>query len=168
MKAIRFRLAVAAVAVMLGSAIANSQTADTTPPPPPAHGPGMFGMDHHMIQFYVKALGITDDQQTQMKAALQKERSTMKPLMQQMHQLDEQLQPYVEGTYDATKVQALVTQQEQTLVQLKVEEARIHNELYLLLTPDQQSKLKEIQAERQARMQQRMQQQSAPSPESQQ
>ncbi|MGC1226341.1 MAG: Spy/CpxP family protein refolding chaperone [Candidatus Sulfotelmatobacter sp.] len=168
MKSIRFRLAVAAVAVMLGSAIANSQTADTTPPPPPAHGPGMFGMDHHMIQFYIKALGITDDQQTQMKAALQKERATMKPLMQQMHQLDEQLQPYVEGAYDAAKVQALVTQQEQTLVQFKVEEARIHNELYLLLTPDQQSKLKEIQAERQARMQQRMEQQNAPSPESQQ
>ncbi len=168
MKSIRFRLAVAAVAVMLGSAIANSQTADTAPPPPPAHGPGMFGMDHHMIQFYIKALGITDDQQTQMKAALQKERTTMKPLMQQMHQLDEQLQPYVEGTYDATKVQALVTQQEQTLVQLKVEEARIHNDLYQLLTPDQQSKLKEIQAERQVRMQQRMEQQNAPSPESQQ
>lgn len=125
-------------------------------------------MDHHMIQFYIKALGITDDQQTQMKAALQKERTTMKPLMQQMHQLDEHLQPYVEGTYDATKVQALVTQQEQTLVQLKVEEARIHNDLYQLLTPDQQSKLKEIQAERQVRMQQRMEQQNAPSPESQQ
>ncbi len=45
MKSIRFRLAVAAVAVMLGSAIANSQTADTTPPPPPAHGSGMFGID---------------------------------------------------------------------------------------------------------------------------
>ena len=130
MKSIRFRFLVAALAVMLGAAIANSQTADSTPPPPPMHGPGMFGMDHHMIQFYVKALGITDEQQTQMKTALQKERVTMKPLMQQMHQLDQQLKPYVEGTYDAAKVQALVSQQAQTLVQLKVEEARIHNELY--------------------------------------
>ena len=166
MKSIRFRFLVAALAVMLGAAIANSQTADSTPPPQHTHGPGMFGMDHHMIQFYVKALGITDEQQTQMKTTLHQERATMKPLMQQMHQLDQQLKPYVQGTYDATKVQALVSAQAQTLVQLKVEQARIHNELYQMLTPDQQAKLNEIQAERQARMQQRMQ--SAPSSDSQQ
>lgn len=166
MKSIRFRFLVAALAVMLGAAIANSQTADSTPPPQHMHGPGMFGMDHHMIQFYVKALGITDEQQTQMKTALHQERATMKPLMQQMRQLDQQLKPYVQGTYDATKVQALVSAQAQTLVQLRVEQARIHNELYQMLTPDQQAKLNEIQAERQARMQQRMQ--SAPSSDSQQ
>ena len=45
-------------------------------------------------------------------------------------------------------------QQAQTLVQLKVQETRIHNELYQLLTPDQQSKLKEFEANREARMQQ--------------
>ena len=165
MKSIRFRFLVAALAVMLGGAIANSQTADSTPPQR-MHGPGMFGMDHHMIQFYVKALGITDEQQTQMKTTLHQERATMKPLMLQMHQLDQQLKPYVQGTYDATKVQALVSAQAQTLVQLKVEQARIHNELYQMLTSDQQAKLKEIQAEHQARMQQRMQ--SAPSSDSQQ
>jgi Spy/CpxP family protein refolding chaperone len=167
MRSIRFRFLVAALAVMLGAAIANSQTADTTPPPPSAHGPRMFGMDHHMIHFYVKALGITDEQQTQMKATLHQERATMKPLMQQMHQLDQQLKPYVQGTYDAAKVQALVSAQAQTLVQLKVEQARIHSELYQMLTPDQQGKLKEIQAEHQARMQQRMQQQNAPTSDSQ-
>jgi periplasmic protein CpxP/Spy len=167
MKSIRFRFFVAALAVMLGAAIANSQTADSTPPARPMHGPGMFGMDHHMIQFYIRALGITDEQQTQMKTALHQERATMKPLMQQMHQLDQQLKPYVQGSYDATKVQALVSAQAQTLVQLKVEEARVHNELYQMLTPDQQAKLKEIQAERDARMQQRMQQQSAPTSDSQ-
>lgn len=165
MKSIRFRFLVAALAVMLGAAIANSQTADTAPPPRPTHGPGMSGMDHHMIQFYIKALGITADQQTQMKTALQADRATMKPLMQQMHQLDQQLQPYVEGTgtFDTAKVQALVTAQEQTLVQLKVQEAQIHNQLYQMLTPDQQAKLKEIQAEHQ----ERMQQQSAPGSDSQ-
>jgi periplasmic protein CpxP/Spy len=167
MKSIRFRFLVAALAVMLGAAIAKSQTADTAPPPPPMHGPGMPGMDHHMIEFYIKALGITAEQQTQMKAALQADRATMKPLMQQLHQLDQQLQPYVEGTYDAAKVQALVSAQSQILVQFKVQEAQIHNQLYQLLTPDQQAKLKEIQAEREQRMQQRMQQQSAPSSDSQ-
>ena len=119
-------------------------------------------MDGHMMGFYAKYLNVTDDQKTQMKAVMQKERATLKPLMQQVHQMEQQLKPYEEGTYDAAKVQAVVAQQAQTLVQLKVEETRIHNELFQLLTPDQQSKLKEFEANRAARMQQHMQ--NAPAP----
>jgi Spy/CpxP family protein refolding chaperone len=37
-----------------------------------------------------------------------------------------------------------------------VQETRIHSELYQLLTSDQQAKLKEIEANREARMQQHM------------
>jgi Spy/CpxP family protein refolding chaperone len=96
---------------------------------------------------------------------LQKERPTMKPIMTQVHQLDQQLKQYVEGTYDEAKVQALISAQSQTLVQMKVNEARIHNELYQLLTPDQQTKLKEFEANRQARMQQHMQNSAAAPPE---
>ncbi len=59
-------------------------------------------------------------------------------------------------------MQELVSQQAQTLVQLKVEQTRVHNELYQMLTPDQQSKLKEFEANRAARMRQRMQ--NAPAP----
>ena len=163
MKSIRFRLLVAALAVTLGSALAHSQSTDTTPPPP-RHGHG-FGMAGHEIGFYVKVLGITDDQKTQMKAVLQKEHPTMKPLMQQKHQLNSQLKQYEEGTFDAAKVQTLVAAQSQTLVQIKVNEARIHSELYQLLTSDQQAKLKELQAARQAKMQQHAQNEGEPAPE---
>jgi Spy/CpxP family protein refolding chaperone len=119
----------------------------------------------HQLEFYAKILDITDDQKAQMKATLQKEHATLKPLMQQMRQLDQQLKQYEEGTYDAAKVQALVSAQSQTLVQLKVNEARIHGELYQMLTTDQQAKLKEFEANREARMQQRMQNQGAATPE---
>jgi Spy/CpxP family protein refolding chaperone len=57
-------------------------------------------------------------------------------------------------------VQTLVSQQSDTMVQLKVQEARIHNELFQMLTPDQQAKMKEFEANREARMQAHMQ--SAP------
>ena len=77
--------------------------------------------------------------------------------MQQVHQMDQQLRQYVEGTYDEAKVQALVSQQAQTLVQVKVQETRIHNELYQLLTPDQQAKMKEFEAKHEARMEKHMQ-----------
>jgi protein CpxP len=127
------------------------------------HGHG-FGMEGHMMGFWAKSLNLTDDQKAQMKAVMHKEHSTMKPLMLQLHQMDQQLKQYEEGTFDQAKVQGLVAQQSQTLVQVKVEEARIHSEMYQLLTPDQQSKLKELEANREARMQQHMQEhmQNAP------
>jgi len=55
-------------------------------------------------------------------------------------------------------VQALAAQKAQIQIQLTVQQTRIHNELYQLLTPDQQSQLKQMEAEHQARMQQRMNQ----------
>jgi Spy/CpxP family protein refolding chaperone len=161
MKSIRFRLLVAALAVLLGGAIAKSQTADeNAPPPPPRHEWGMGGP---VMAFH--NLNLTDEQKTQMKEVMQKERATLKPLHEQLHQLDQQLKQYEESTYNQAKVQSLVAAQSQTLVQLKVEESRIHSEMYQLLTPDQQAQLKQMEANREARMQQRMQNSAPANPE---
>ena len=127
MKTIRFRLLVAALAVMLGAAIAKSQTADATAP---VHGHAFRHGGAMMGFFCQRYLDLTDAQRAQMKAVLQKEHAAMKPLMQQLHLMQQQLKQYEEGTYDEAKVQALVAQQSQTLVQLKVQETRIHNELF--------------------------------------
>ncbi len=166
MKSIRFRFLVAALAVMLGGAIARSQTSDATTTPPPTHQHA-WAMRGHMMGFPFRQLDLSDAQRTQIKEVMQKEHSTMKPLMQQVHTMHEQLKQYSEGTYDEAKVQALVAQQAQTLVQLKVNETRIHSEIYQLLTPDQQAKLKEIEANRAARIQQHMQGAASAEPEQQ-
>jgi protein CpxP len=155
MKSIRFRFLVAALAVMLGGAIAKSQTADATTAPTYKHDHA-WGMRGHMMDLPLKQLDLTDAQRDQMKAVMQKEHASMKPLMTQLHTMHQQLKQYEEGAYDEAKVTALVTQQAQTLVQLKVQESRIHSEIYQLLTSDQQAKLKEIEANRAAHMQQHM------------
>jgi periplasmic protein CpxP/Spy len=155
MKTIRFRLLVAALAVLMGTAIAKSQTAADAPPPPP-RGHGEFGM-FHMIDFFAKKLDLTEDQQTQMKAILEKERPTLKPLMEQSHQIERQLHQYAEGTYNETRVRALATQQSKVELELSVQRTRIHNELFQLLTSDQQAKLKELEADHEAHMQEHMQ-----------
>src|ERR1017187_5068451 len=79
MKSIRFRLLIAAMAVLLGSAIARSQTADA-PPPPPMHGHG-FGMQGHGMGFFAKSLNLTDEQKAQMKTVMQKEHPNPWPCM---------------------------------------------------------------------------------------
>lgn len=154
MKSIRFRLLIAALAVLLGSAISRAQT-DTAPAPPPMHG-HEFGMGEHMMEFFADYLNLSDTQQTQIKAVLQKERPTLKPLFQQLHQTESQLKQYEEGAYDEAKVRTLATQQSQTQIELTVQKTRIHNELFQMLTPDQQAKMKEFEANREARMQKHM------------
>src|SRR5579859_4846635 len=167
MKSIRFRILIAAMAVMLGSALAKSQTAADAPPPHPMHAHHGYGMDGHM-RFMARYLGLTDEQKTQMKAVMQKEHPAMKPLFQQSHQIDQQLRQYVEGPFDEAKVQALAAQKAQIQAQLTVAETRIHNQLYALLTPDQQSQMKEMEAKHEARMQERMNRQAPAAPPSEQ
>jgi Spy/CpxP family protein refolding chaperone len=157
MKTIQYRFLIAAAAVLLGTAIANSQTADTQPPPPPmrAHvhgfGPGPMG-------FFAKELNLTDEQKAQAKTILQKDRATVKPLMQQSHEIELQMRQSAEGTtYDEAKVQGLATQKAQIEAQLDVQRTKIHNQLFQILTPEQQSKMKELEAQHEAHMQERMQ-----------
>lgn len=166
MKSFRFRLLIAALAVLMGSVVARSQsTEDTATAPPPMHHGMAMGMHEHMMGFFAKQLNLTDDQKTQMKAVMQKEHPTMKPLMQQEHQIDLQLRQYVEGSFDQAKVETLAAQKAQIQAQLTIAQTRIHNQLYQLLTPDQQSQVKQMEAKHEARMQQRMNQAQPPAPE---
>jgi protein CpxP len=164
MKSFRFRLLIAAMAVLLGTAIARSQTTSDAPPPMHGHGQG-YGMEGHKMGFLAKSLNLTDDQKAQMKTIMEKNHTTLKPLMQQSHQIEQQLRQYVEGPYDETKVRTLATQKAQIEVELTVAHTRVHNQLYQLLTPDQQAKVKEMEAKHEARMQKHMNQAPPAPPE---
>jgi len=164
MKSFRFRLLVATLAVLLGSAIAKSQTTADTPPPPPMHGHG-FGMEGRGrgMGFFAKQLNLTDAQQSQMKGIMENAHTSMKPLMQQSHQIDQQLRQYVMGSYDDGQVQKLASQKAQIEAQLTVAQTKVHNQLFQMLTPDQQAKAKQMLAEHEARMQSHMNQTAPPS-----
>ena len=100
-----------------------------------------------------------------MKAIMQKEHPAMKPLFQQSRQIEQQLRQYAEGTYDEAKVRTLAAQKAQVEVELTVQRTRIHNELFQVLTADQQAKMKEFEARREARMQKHMQEAPPAPPE---
>lgn len=157
MKSFSSRLLIAALAVVLGSILANSQTAADAPPAPPMHD-HEFGMggEGHMLGFFARQLNLTDNQKAQMKTVMHAAHPAMKPLFEQQRQIDQQLRLYVEGTYNDAKVRALATQKAQVEVELTVAQTKLHNQLYQLLTADQQAQLKQMEAEHEARMQQHM------------
>jgi Spy/CpxP family protein refolding chaperone len=166
-KAIRFRLLIAFLAVLMGSVIAKSQTAEDTPPTPPMHRHATSMAMGGQLHFLAAKLNLTDDQKTQMRAIMQKEKPTIQPLHQQAQQIDQQLRQYgeVEGSIDGPKVEALAKQKAHIQTALTMEETRIHNELYQLLTSDQKAQLKQMEANHEARIEQRMNKQAPVSPE---
>jgi protein CpxP len=161
MKSIRSRFLIAAIAVLFTTVVANShsQTAEAAPPPMHEHG---FGHGEHMLEFFTDYLNLSDAQQAQAKSILQKEHATLRPLFQQLHQTEQQLRQYEEGAYDEAKVRALAAQQSQAQIELTVQKTRIHSELFQLLTPDQQAKMKQFEANREARMAKHMKEAPAP------
>lgn len=153
MKSFSFRFLIAALAVLLGSYIANAQTADATAPPP-MHG-HEFGMRGDHMGFFARQLNLTDDQKSQMETIMHTAHPAMKTLFEQQHQIEVQLRQYVEGNYNDAKVRALATQKAQIEVELTVAQTKLHNQMYQLLTPDQQSQVKELEAKHEAHMAER-------------
>ena len=161
MKSIRSRFLIAAIAVLFTTVVANShsQTAEAAPPPMHEHG---FGHGEHMLEFFTDYLNLSDAQQAQAKSILQKEHATLRPLFQQLRQTEQQLRQYEEGAYDEAKVRALAAQESQAQIELTVQKTRIHSELFQLLTTDQQAKMKQFEANREARMAKHMKEAPAP------
>jgi len=145
MKSIHVRILSVGVALMLGVAGLFAQG---------YHHGGPGGDFGHMLGFYADALDLTSAQQDQIKAIWQKEKPTMKPLMQQMRQNHQAMNALAEsGSFDEAKATALATQNSQTMIQLQVAHARIKSEMMQVLTPDQKTKLQQIEAKHEARWQ---------------
>jgi Spy/CpxP family protein refolding chaperone len=137
MKFIRKNLIIAGVAIMLVAAVAVSQTVTKARH---MHGMG-FGFDEHMLGFMTDYLDLTDAQQAQVKDIFAKEKPIIQPLMDQLKQGHHDLmQLETSGTFDEAKVRALAAQHTQTMTDLIVEKARVHSQIFQLLTPEQKAK----------------------------
>jgi protein CpxP len=141
MKSTRNRFLIIGAAVMLAVAAAIAQG---------PHGPGgPFGEFHHIL----RQLDLTSDQHAQVKAIFEKEKPALQPLMQQMRQNHEAMKTLeAAGPFDEAKVTALATQNSQTMIQLQVEHERVKSEIMAILTPEQKTKLAQIEADHETHM----------------
>ena len=119
---------------------------------------GEFGFGDDMLSHMSDMLDLTQAQQDQAKAIMEKEKPVIQPLMKQLMQAHKDLSNLEDsGTFDEAKVRALAAQNTQAMTELFVQKARIHSELLQILTPDQKTKLAQLKAKHESRMQEHMQ-----------
>jgi protein CpxP len=145
MKSTRVRILTIGSVVVLAVAAAIAQGMH-------GHG-GPAGEFHHML----RQLNLTADQHAQVKAIWEREKPAMQPLMEQMRQNHTAMRALeASGPFDEAKTRALATQNAQTMIELQVVHARIKSEIVQILTPDQKTKMAQIEADHAAHMQEHM------------
>jgi protein CpxP len=167
MKAGRSKILAIVLAVTLVGAVAVSQTMVKARHHMGGQG---FGLEH-MVGMMTDYLDLTDAQQAQVKQIIQNEKPNILPLVQQLHQSQQQLRQLEQsGTFDEAKVRGVASQQAQTMTELTVQKAKIHSEIFNILTPDQKTKATQFLQRREERFQKHMQrmEQGPPAPPAQQ
>jgi Spy/CpxP family protein refolding chaperone len=149
------------VALLLAAGVAVSQTVRKA-----AQHDGFgggFGPEHHMMRMMADYLDLTDAQQAQVKQIFAAEKPAMQPLMQQVRQTELQLrQLETSGNFDEAKARELASQEAQARTELTVERAKIHAQIFNLLTPEQKTKAIDMLKRHEQKMQNHMQQNQAP------
>ena len=107
-------------------------------------------------------LNLSDAQKAQIKGIMTQERPTLKPLMQQMAQGENQLRTLeLSGPFDEAQARTIATQQSQNMTELMVQRARVESEMIQVLTPDQKTKLAQLLQQRTQRFSNQNQNQGA-------
>jgi Spy/CpxP family protein refolding chaperone len=145
----RLKIAVALLAVTLLTVAAFGQSVVRTTAP----GHRGWGLSN-LLGTFGDYLELTDEQRTQMKAILAKEKPNFQPLVKQLAAGNQQMRQIEEASsFDEAKVRTLANQQSQAMTELMVQKARVKSELLQVLTPDQKTKMAAFEARRQARFQ---------------
>jgi Spy/CpxP family protein refolding chaperone len=159
------KIALAGLLVLLAS-VAFAQTdssAQANSAPAQQQGPGPRHFHRAKMEYMGRYLQLSDAQKAQVKQIRASEKPTIMPLMEQLHAKRQQLRALEQsGTFDEAKARTLAAEQSQILTNLTVERARIHSQIFNILTPEQKAKATELANRREERFQKRLQQKSEP------
>jgi periplasmic protein CpxP/Spy len=140
-----FAITLAGTALLLGLAagsapfaVLSAATVQQGPPPGPG-GPG--GLDQRLLD----QLSLTNDQQTQISALLDTQRTDSEPIHAELIQARDAIRAAVEASaYDDGAVEAQAVIVGQATTELTVLQARTEAAIYKLLTAEQRAKLAEL------------------------
>ncbi|HEY1059210.1 MAG TPA: Spy/CpxP family protein refolding chaperone [Limnobacter sp.] len=146
-----------ALALPLGAAQAAMPAAgDATaaPPPPPHEMRGGHGMERHEHgpMALLKKLNLTPDQNAKVKQILDKQRASMDGKREAHKAHRDEMRALVESdTFDQAKATQLIQQQQQQELNDRLSMLQTQHDIYMVLTPDQRTKLKALEDRREQR-----------------
>jgi Spy/CpxP family protein refolding chaperone len=142
-------------ALVSGGALLYAQ--GPAPGGPRGRGPGFGGPRAGLS---LRALGLTDAQQEQVRQLTQQNREQMRSLMDRMRVAQEARRKAVEAVpFNESQVRAAMKDVAEAEADLAVAEARLQADIYALLSADQQQRLQKLRADREAQAKERAQQQ---------
>ena len=151
-----------ASATVLAGGLAFADATAPAPAPQYAghHGHGCFKGKHHggkrLFRMLSRKLALTDQQKAQAKELWQQHRAQAKPLLTDLRTQRQQLRQMVlSGSADESAIRAQSAKVASVQADLAVERAKGAKEFMALLTPDQQAKLKTMEAKWAERMNKR-------------
>jgi Spy/CpxP family protein refolding chaperone len=108
----------------------------------------------------LRGLDLTDAQQEQVRQLSQQSREQMRALMERMRTAQEARRQAVEAIpFNESQVRAAMRDLAEIEADLAVAQARLQNDIYALLTAEQQQRLQKMRADREARAKERAAQQ---------
>ena len=138
------------------------------------HGPGgPGGPGGAGIGIALGALNLTEAQREQVRQITQQHREQARGTFERLRVAQDARNQAVQAVpFDEGRIRAAMQQLAEIETELAVMQARIHNDVFALLTPEQQAQAQKLRAEREARMKerqgralQRRQQHSHPRPQ---
>ena len=161
-------VAIAALVVLIGGAGAFVFAQG-----PGGRGRGPGGPGGAGIGVPLGALNLTDAQREQVRQITQQHREHARGTFERLRAAQEARRQAVEAIpFDEGRVRAAMQELSGIETELAVMQARIHSDVFAVLTPEQQGQAQQLRAEREARMKERQgralerrQQQSRPRPQ---
>jgi Spy/CpxP family protein refolding chaperone len=115
-------------------------------------GPGTHG-GLGAAAFSLGALNLTEAQREQVRQLTQQHREQTRTLMERMRAAQTAREEAVDTLpVDEGRIRAVMEDLAAVQADLAVHQARLHSEIFAILTPEQQEQARQLRAERQARM----------------
>lgn len=142
-------LSAVVAALVTGGALAYAQAPQ---PGVRGRGPG-FGPGGPQAGLALRGLDLTEAQQEQVRQLSQQNREQMRGLMDRMRAAQEARRQAVEAVpFNESQVRAAMKDLAEIEADLAVAQARLQNDIYALLTAEQQQRLQKMRADREARV----------------
>jgi protein CpxP len=123
-----------------------------------ASGPGGFGGPAGAIGLPVRELNLSDTQQDQIKDIVQRRRDEMRTAQDHLRAARDAQRKAVETVpVDEGAIRAVTQQLADAETDMAILQARVHSEVWSVLTPDQQAQAQKLESSRESRIQNREQ-----------